>query len=269
MRRLVVVGSVSGAPGVTTSTLALAAGWPVREDAGVRPVVVEADGCGGDVMIRFGLPPAPSLLDVAAAAGRPYPGSLLGAVHELPLGVRVVPGVPGRGPCTQAVRLLAGEGGRRLLLGEGTDRGTVLVDVGRFTDEVQPLMAVADHVVVVTRGGAESLTHVSQYLPESRLPVERLTLAVVGPCPYKGDDVAGALGISQVVFLPWDVKGASTLCGARGGGRGLRRGRRQPLVTAVELLAGRLATRDPTGSAQEAGTDEPVRASAGARESVQ
>lgn len=249
--------------------MALAVGWPVQEDGGVRPVVVEADACGGDVMIRFGLLPTPSLLDVAAAAGRPYPGSLLGAVHELPLGVRVVPAVPGRGPCTQAVRLLADEAGRRLLLGEGTDRGTVLVDVGRFTDEVQPLVAVADHAVVVTRGGAESLTHVSQYLPESRLPIERLTLAVIGPCPYKEDDVAGALGISQVSFLPWDVKGASTLCGARGGGRGLRRVRRQPLVTALETLAARLVAGDLVGSVQEAEVDEPVQASAGTRESVQ
>jgi hypothetical protein len=268
VRRLVVVGSVSGAPGVTTSALALAAGWPVQADAGVRPVMVEADGCGGDVMIRFGLPPTPSLLDVAAAAGRLHPGSLLGAVHDLPFGVRVVPAVPGRGPCTQAVRVLAGEAGRRLLLGEETDRGTVLLDVGRLTEDVQPLVEVADHTVVVTRGAAEALTHVSQYLPESRLPLGRLTLAVVGPCPYKGDDVAGALGVPQVLFLPWDVKGASALCGAGEGDRGLRRLRRQPLVAALEALAGRLVACDPEGHAQEAVADGLVRASAGTRESV-
>ncbi|WP_051951572.1 P-loop NTPase family protein [Actinacidiphila yeochonensis] len=268
MRRLVVVGSVSGAPGVTTSVLALAAGWPVQADDGVRPVMVEADCCGGDVMIRFGLPPAPSLLDVAAAAGQPHPGSLLGAVHELPVGVRVVPAVPGRRPCTQAVRLLAGEAGRRLLLGEEADRGTVLLDVGRLTDEVQPFLDVADHAVVVTRGGAESLTHVSQYLPDSRLPAGRSTLAVVGPCPFKGDEIAGALRIPRVVFLPWDVKGAAALSGGRDGNRGSRRARRQPLVIALGRLAGQLAAADPAGGEHEAVGDKPVRTSTGTRESV-
>ncbi|PGH46923.1 hypothetical protein CRI70_31210, partial [Streptomyces sp. Ru87] len=114
MRRLVVLGSVTGAPGVTTTALALAAAWPPDGDGGVRPVVVEADGSGGDLLIRFGLPPSPSLLDVAAAAGQPYPGSLLGAASELPFGVRAVVAVPGRGPCGEAVRLLDTEGGRRV-----------------------------------------------------------------------------------------------------------------------------------------------------------
>src|SRR5689334_8533762 len=110
------VASVSGAPGVTTTALALTAAWPPEADGGVRPVMVEADGSGGDLMMRFGLPSAPSLLDVAAAVGKPHPGSLLGAVSELPFGVRVVAAVPGRRPCTGAVRLLASEGGRRVLL---------------------------------------------------------------------------------------------------------------------------------------------------------
>lgn len=232
------VGSVTGAPGVTTTALALAAVWPPEADGGVRPVVVEADGSGGDLMIRFGLPPVPSLLDVAAAAGQPYPGSLLGAASELPFGVRAVAAVPGRGPCTEAVRLLAAESGRRVLLGEEGDRGTVLLDVGRLSTAVEALLDVADHVVLVARGGAEPLTHVSAYGLNDGLRAGRLTLAVVGPCPYPADEIAATLGIVRVAFLPWDTKSVAAMSTH---GRGVPRpvGHRTPLLAAARMLAGR------------------------------
>lgn len=257
MRRLVVVGSISGAPGATTTALALAGAWPEAADGGVRPVVVEADGSGGDVMIRFGLPSAPSLLDVAAAAGRPYPGSLLGAVHELPSGVRAVAAVPGRGPCTEAVRLLAGERGRRMLLGEPSDRGTVLLDVGRLVGDVQPFLDTADQVVLVSRGGAEALTHVSAYGLGGEWCAGRFTLAVVGPCPYEADEIGGALGIEQVVFLPWDAKGVAASSSGRRSARHGKDFRKQPLMTAARALASRLIHADGASGPVTAATDRP------------
>ncbi|MEV7523747.1 hypothetical protein [Streptomyces sp. NPDC091371] len=211
MRRLVIIGSITGAPGVTTAALALATMWPQETDGGVRPVVVEADPSGGDLMIRFGLPTAPSLLDVAATAGQQYPGSLLGAVCELPFGVRAVAAVPGRGPCSQAVRLVAGEAGRRVLRGEDGDVGTVLLDVGRLGEDAAPLVDAADHVVIVTRGGAEPLTHVSRYGLDADSYSGRLTLAVAGPCPYPSEEIARSLGIEHVVFFPWDAKGVAAI----------------------------------------------------------
>ncbi|QRX95783.1 MinD/ParA family ATP-binding protein [Streptomyces noursei] len=241
MRRLVVVGSVSGAPGVTTVALALSAAWPSEADGGVRPVMVEADGSGGDLMMRFGLPPAPSLLDVAAAVGKPYPGSLLGAVTELPLGVRVVAAVPGRGPCTEAVRLLAGEGGRRVLLGGEGDQGTVLLDVGRIGSDVEPLLGAADQVVLVARGGAEPLTHVSAYGLNTEAYGSRLTLAVVGPCPYPADEIAQSLAIEQVVFLPWDIKTVAVMNRRRAGRLRTTGFRVTPLMAATCKLARQLA----------------------------
>ncbi|QRX91165.1 MinD/ParA family ATP-binding protein [Streptomyces noursei] len=240
MRRLVAVGSVSGAPGVTTTALALGAAWPREADGGVRPVMVEADGSGGDLMMRFGLPPAPSLLDVAAAVGKPHPGSLLGAVSELPFGVRAVVAVPGRRPCNEAVKLLAAEGGRRLLLGEEGDQGTVLLDVGRLGEDTVPLLRVADQVVVVARGGAEPLTHVSAYGLEAEVFAERLTLAVVGPCPYPADEVAGALGIEKVVFVPWDAKAVAAMSRPRRGTLPTTGFRARPLMAAARLLARQL-----------------------------
>ncbi|MGW3627534.1 hypothetical protein [Streptomyces sp. NPDC000880] len=241
MRRLVVVGSVTGAPGVTTTALALAAVWPSEADGGVRPVMVEADSSGGDVMIRFGLPTAPSLLDVAAAAGKPYPGSLLGAASELSCGVRAVAAVPGRGPCREAVRLLAGEAGRRVLLGTDHDRGTVLLDVGRLGEDVEPLLDAADRVVLVARGGAEPLIHVSAYGLNVDEYAGRLTLAVVGPCPYRAEEIEKTLGIERVLFLPWDAKSVAVINSPKHGVRRTNGFRQPPLMTAARTLARGLA----------------------------
>ncbi|MEU7642114.1 hypothetical protein AB0C11_39885 [Streptomyces sp. NPDC039016] len=237
------IGSVSGAPGVTTTALALAAVWPREADGGVRPVMVEADGSGGDLMMRFGLPSAPSLLDVAAAAGKPHPGCLLGAVSELPFRVRAVAAVPGRRPCTEAVRLLAGEGGRGVLLGGEGDQGTVLLDVGRFGNDVEPLLRSADQVVLVARGGVESLTHVSAYGLEAEAFAGRLVLAVVGPCPYPAEEIAGALGIERVVFLPWDAKGVAAMNRPRRGALRTTGFRGTPLMSTARVLARQLSDR--------------------------
>ncbi|MFF4960223.1 MinD/ParA family protein [Streptomyces sp. NPDC001222] len=246
MRRLVVVGSVTGAPGVTTTALAVAAAWPSEADGGVRPVVVEADVSGGDLMIRFGLPAVPSLLDVAAAAGQSHPGSLLGAMSELPFGVRAVIAVPGRGPCREAVRLLAGEGGQRVLLGDDHDRGTVLLDVGRLSGDVAALLAAADQMVLVTRGGAESLTHVSACGLDAEACAGRLTLAVVGPCPYPAVEIADTLGIQRVLMVPWDAKSVTAMNNSRPGA--LRTLRLPPLMAAARRLARQLAGLQQDGT---------------------
>ncbi|MEU6512107.1 hypothetical protein [Streptomyces sp. NPDC046942] len=226
---------------MTTTALALAAAWPPEVDGGVRPVMVEADSSGGDLMIRFGLPSAPSLLDVAAAAGQPYPGSLLGAASELPCGVRAVVGVPGRGPCREAVRLLAGEAGRRVLLGDGHDWGTVVLDAGRLGEHIEPLLAAADRVVLVTRGGAEPLTHVSVCGLHADACAGRLTLAVVGPCPYPAAEIANTLGIERVVFLPWDAKGVAAMNTHKQSVLRVTGFRPSPLMTAAHVLARQLA----------------------------
>ncbi|MEU3962965.1 hypothetical protein AB0F42_24685 [Streptomyces buecherae] len=240
MRRLIVFGAVSGAPGVTTTALAVASAWPPEADEGVRPVVVEADPSGGDLLIRFGLPSSPSLLDVAAASRQPHPGSLLGAASELPMGVRAVAAVPGRGPCREAVRLLADPAGHRVLLGDERDRGSTLLDVGRLTEDVQPLLDAADHVVLVARGGAAPLTHVAAYATDIDKHVERLTLAIVGPCPYTAEDVTQSLGIEAVAFLPWDAKWAATVGAPRCVARRPARFGRRPLLGAARALARRV-----------------------------
>nr|WTB08962.1 hypothetical protein OG546_34945 [Streptomyces antimycoticus] len=212
MRRLIAVGSIKGSPGVTTAVLALAAAWPERADGGVRPVVVEADVSGGDLAVRFGVPHTPGLLDVATSARKERPGSLLGATTELPFGVRVVASPAGGRACSEAVRLVA-EYVQRLLLGDEGDRGTVVLDVGRISEDVEGLLEAAEAVVLVARGGADALAHAYAYLAEAGARAERYVLAVVGPCPYAAGEITATLGISRVVFLPWDTKAADALGG--------------------------------------------------------
>lgn len=212
MRRLITVGSVKGAPGVTTTVLALAAAWPERADEGVRPVVVEADVSGGDLAVRFGCPHTPGLLDVATAARKDRPGSLLGATAELPFGVRVVASPAGGRACAEAVRLVA-ESGQRMLLGEEGDQGTVVLDVGRIGAGVDGLLEAADAVVLVSRGGADALAHVYAHLTEAGPLAERYVLVVIGPCPYGPGEITATLGVARVAFLPWDPKAAAVLAG--------------------------------------------------------
>src|SRR5260221_13270976 len=60
---LIAQASVKGSPGVTTTCFALAAAWPAQ-----RRLVIEADPAGGDLGPWLGLPPAPGLTRLAAAA---------------------------------------------------------------------------------------------------------------------------------------------------------------------------------------------------------
>jgi hypothetical protein len=220
--------------------LALAAAWPGAADGGVRPVVVEADAAGGDLGVRCGCPHTPGLLDVAAAARQEQPGSLLGAVCELPFGVRAVVSPAGGVACAEAVRLIAASG-LRVLRGEARDQGSVLLDVGRISADVGDLLEAADAVVLVTRGGADGLVHAYAYVGECGGWVDRCVLVVVGSCPYAAEEIAATVGVARVAFVPWDAKAAGVLAGhsrgvLRTGGRwGLR------LMAAAGALAGQLS----------------------------
>lgn len=63
---LVVLVSVKGAPGVTTSALALAGTWPTDRP----PLVLEVDPSGGDLTAGFALASEPGLVSLAATARR-------------------------------------------------------------------------------------------------------------------------------------------------------------------------------------------------------
>lgn len=241
MRRLVACVSVAGAPGVTTLSLALAAAWPAVSVGEVRPVVLEADASGGDVAARLGRAHTPGLLDVAAAARRTHPGSLLTAVQELPFGVRAVLAPSGAGQCRAAVELLEADGGR-MLRGDAPDIGTVIVDLGRVADLAldRGLVAWADAVVLVAGGGVDALAHVFACREALAGADRAMVLAVVGPCPYPEREIARALGLEHVVLVPQAPRSAGVLCGASAGQLRLAGWRRSALATAAERLGRRV-----------------------------
>ena len=195
---------------------------------------------GGDLAARFGLPHSPGLLDVAAVVGQPQPGSLLGAVRELPVGVRAVLAPSGRGPCTEAVRLLGGHGGMRVLRGEEKDYGSVLLDLGRLTPETQELAGAADEVLLVARGGADAVAHVYAQTSDLARLAGRLTLCLLGECPYAPSEVSASLEVENVTCLPWDAKCANVLGGTRQGRLQAEGLRTSPLLKVARELAGRL-----------------------------
>jgi MinD-like ATPase involved in chromosome partitioning or flagellar assembly len=158
---LTVLCSAKGAPGVTTASLALAAGWP-----GDSPVmVVEADPSGGDLGVRMrtrqgALPPAPTVATLAAEARDPRT-ALVDVAIPVNERLRVVPG------------FLTPEQGRGMValwepLASGLQQSTVdtLVDVGRVSSSspAMRLLEVADVVVVVVQADWAGLVHARELI---------------------------------------------------------------------------------------------------------
>lgn len=217
----------------------------------MRPVVVEANVWGGDLAVRCGVPYAPGLVDVAATARQSQPGSLLGAVAELPFGARAVVAPAGRAACREAVRILASGSGRRVLAGGPGDRGTVLLDLGRIGGDVDELLDVADEVLLVTRAGPEALTHVSAHCKSTGDSTRQLVLVVIGPSPYPVREITEALGIERVVVLPRDVKTAAAMMSRRRVVFRTTGFKASPLMAAARQLAHAIAEVDGRVSAPD------------------
>jgi hypothetical protein len=150
---LIVIAADKGAPGVTTTALALAAVWP-------RPVLLaECDPAGGDIVFRFPadhggpLDPRRGLLTLAVAARRGLrPSQLWEHTQQLAGGLSVLTGAinaeqgaslgPLWGPLGELFAAMAG--------------GDVIADCGRLGPDgpVYDLLAQSAEVLLVTRPGA-------------------------------------------------------------------------------------------------------------------
>jgi hypothetical protein len=152
---LVMVGSLKGAPGVTTTALAIAATWP-------RPALLaELDPDGGDIRYRLN-----------AADGRPFdrdPGLLTYAgeimegpdvrdhVQELPGGLELLLGLPGGDDSEALERRWAPVGA---LLEAIPDRD-VIADCGRIhpLSPTEELFPYASALLLVTRPTVDAVAH--------------------------------------------------------------------------------------------------------------
>ncbi len=224
--------SPGGSPGVTTSALALALGWPGQV------ILAECDPSGGDVLAGLfagHLPARNGLLALAMEAGQ-NPDAAAAALWP------------------QLVEL-DDERGRLLLAGMSDPRqGTALSPawaVLAATLAAQPADVIADCGRLDSRGGPEPVLAAARLVTlvlrpslrqvsKARARVEMLTemlgdsrrvgLLLVGEGTHSAREVAKALGVPVVGTLPHDAKAAAVLSDGTGSRRGLQA---RPLIRAA------------------------------------
>ena len=243
--------SAKGSPGVTTSSVLLAAVWPTGS------LLLEADPAGGDLRALFTEPTGPPLRPdrgvvslLTAQAGTP--GSvgvspLTDHSQQLPGGLSVVLG-PSNASQVEALR------NQWPQLSVGISQytragGHVVLDAGRLSDPSSlaltvPLLRACTTTLVVARGTVTSLTHARDLLAllrEVAIPAELLLIAD----PRDTLDASQALRLSpaQLHVLPDDAATAAAIRGAW-----TRRLDRSRLLAAARDIAGDLHRRLPTAA---------------------
>ncbi|SNQ49878.1 conserved hypothetical protein [Frankia canadensis] len=233
MSGLVAVGAVKGSPGVTTTALGLAAGWPMRP-GGAPVVAVEADPSGGDVLGWYELPGSIGLVSWAAQARSGQLG-LSGHVQRLPGGVEVVAAPVEATAARGAVEVLTGTGAIRA----AADTVTVVADVGRVDpwSAAAPVVAVCDLLVILARPVPVELARVVGREADLTAAGRReCVLLLVGEPAWPLDRVAESVGLPVAGVLPEDPRGAGLIAGRPGGRRAPG-----PLARAYGLVARGLA----------------------------
>lgn len=190
---------VKHSPGA--STLATAVG------ATAGGLVVEADPAGGDCAVRAGLPVEPGLAGLAVAARSTLSAPMLAAhSQQLASGMRLVAGPLHPRLAASTVRALA-EPLASLLV---TDRTVFTVlDLGRLDQPsvTGPMLAAADHRILVMRAGADDVAGARGRLEELR-EFGDVTVAVVTHGPYPAAEIAATLD-APVRAIPWDTRAAA------------------------------------------------------------
>ncbi|WP_435107144.1 hypothetical protein [Nocardiopsis synnemataformans] len=236
---MVAVFSLSGAPGVTTLSLALASTWPAPGMARV----VEADASGGDVAAWWRLAPWPGVVDLAAASrsGQDHETLDLGSFSQvLPGGLRVCVAPPTAERTTGAVGVLA-HNPKALT--------ETVVDLGRVAPSTPSasLLEAADVAVLVTTGDVAHLKRVKESAPGLRSRCAHVGVAVVG-ADRSAAEISGAVGLPVWARVPHDPRTAAFLWGQGE----VRRVNRRPLITAARTLAHALEEQGRTESSSSA-----------------
>ena len=261
---LIVIAADKGAPGVTTTALALAAVWP-------RPVLLaECDPSGGDLVYRFpaaqgnSLDPRRGLLTLAVAARRGLqPGQLWEHTQKMAGGLDVLTGVINAEQGAGLGTLWGPLGG----LFAAMSGGDVIADCGRLgADGPQyDLVAQAAVALLVTRPspgdvirlrdraaavasaanarGRRGFTSAVLVIADQR--TLRATAAEVSQTLAQGNVPAGVVG-----GLADDPKGAELLRGEWGGRLDKTLLIRTARETAQQLAASLPAARDDGGPRQ-------------------
>ena len=222
---VIALGSVRGAPGVTTASVLLAA---AIEGA----ILAEGDLNGGVMAVRYGLGREPGLTTLAA--DRPADGDGWMAHAQVAGATPVLVGPDG----AEGAHALWRSAGERLEAHLAMADRTVIVDLGRLTTSA-PAVQVADLTVVLVRPVAEHLVALNHRLGWLRGSTRgEVGVVLVGSGPYRPSDLE-PWGVDVVGSLPDDPRAATTL--SEGGSSLLAR--RSLLVRSAMGLADELAAR--------------------------
>lgn len=236
---LTVLYSAKGAPGVTSTALALAAVWP-------RPVILlEADPAGGDLAYRCrgasggAVASSPNLLGFAAATRGDRESTLQEWSQPLACGVQVVAGVQ-----LPAQARGIGDMWRRLAVTAASADVDVIADIGRLGHDAStmPLVVSADARVPVMASAVESILHTRAHLLDVTVAGGRTVPLMVGPSRSAAadgrdvDDVLTQAGViaAPTTHLPLDHPGLTAL---QGGASPAGRGRTSQLVRGARTAA--------------------------------
>jgi len=216
--------SPGGSPGVTTSALALALGWPAQV------ILAECDPSGGDILAGLfagHLPARNGLLALAIEAGQSAEAAAAALWPQLielddERGRLLLAGIsdPRQGTgLSPAWPVLAAT-----LAAQPAD---VIADCGRLdaAGGPEPVLAVASLVVLVLR---PTLRQVSRARARVEMLAQllggsgRLALLLIGEGTHTPREIANALGVPVTATLPQDTKTAGVLSDGIGGRRGLQ-----------------------------------------------
>ncbi len=245
---LTVVASGKAAPGVTTSTWALALSWP-------RPLLlVDCDQAGGDMTPGL-LPGRASvdrgLLSWSAAARRGVPmtaAATLLTEHTVQVPEHPqVSLIPGFATAAQGSSFTSETWERLALALEGSTTAIgrdVLVDAGRLIAErgCWPVLRAADQVLLAVRPSVRSVHAAQDALQRVRQELgdlAKVAALVVGDGPYTASEVTKALQLPHAGVLPYDPRSAAVL--SDGAMSSMKTLRRSALLRAASSLAGVLA----------------------------
>jgi len=247
---------VVGGDCATTSTLAIAAGWPTSFDEVPRTsVVVEADPSGGSLAAWLDTPLSPSLSAVvtalrqtesSGAAASTTKSAIDPMVRRSSSGVRFIP-APFRAREARGVVAEAESVAFPLL--EDRDDLVALVEVGRFDPLKLPGALRSTAFCLVTHRQDSSsasaatvrLERLAETVAALRDTGQRVGLAVIGDTPFGLDEIVEFVAPDDASWvIPVDPLAAAVLAGRSG--VSARRLARLPLMRATSEIAADLNT---------------------------
>lgn len=214
---LVAIISAKGAPGVTSTALAMAIHWP-------RPVfVLEADLSGSSIIAGYHQGAYAHDRGVVPLAMAHNAGALsIQEVENQTIALdsagkaRLIPGIVTAAKAP-AAREIWGPLASELAAYDSTD---TIVDVGRFNasrDDRDAVLAVADLVLVATSSRLADVWTTRQlvtarlaHTPDTSHQLTNMRALTVGPGrPYDADYVAQSIGLRSAGEVLWDPKTAA------------------------------------------------------------